>query len=219
MITAVRSTQPLFRSSPALVPALTRPESHADETAFTGDLVLTASLSGGVGIPAAPVTRHAPVKARRPIPTIGSGVTIKRYGHGFHVMGQLAPGLVRDLGASPEANQALLRMQADAAAAGISLIEVYGYRSIAEQRVLFRQSDRSGRWVARPGKSEHHTGVTYDINTTSSPFSGSIAYRWMKQHACEYGFLQSMSWESWHWRYDPVAVKAAVKRIQGPKKR
>jgi LAS superfamily LD-carboxypeptidase LdcB len=165
-----------------------------------------------------PAAMPAPKAKAKPIPTIGAAATATRVGKGYHVRGQLAPGQVRDLGPNTAANQAWERMQRDAAAAGIVLTEVYGYRSIAEQRRLWNASDKTGRWVARPGKSEHHTGLVFDINTDTKPFGSSPAYKWMKQHAYAYGFVQSMKHEPWHWRYDPEAVRIAVGRLKKAKR-
>jgi zinc D-Ala-D-Ala carboxypeptidase len=193
------------------------------------DALWTAPAKGGV--PAlsvtwdavtAPVKATTPVKAPpkkpavkgKPIPTMGAAAKIKRVGNGYHVTGQLGAGKVKHLGVSAEAQQAWQKMQQGAAASGIVLDVVYDYRSVAEQRRLWLKSDRTGRWVARPGKSEHHTGLAFDINTTTKSFGSSKAYRWMKQHAYKYGFVQSMSYEPWHWRYDPEAVRLAVARVK-----
>jgi LAS superfamily LD-carboxypeptidase LdcB len=66
---------------------------------------------------------------------------------------------------------------------------------------------------APPGYSEHHTGLTFDINSVSkSEWSSSPAlqklYTWLKTNASKYGFTQSFPesrgtrFEHWHWRYD-----------------
>jgi zinc D-Ala-D-Ala carboxypeptidase len=115
-------------------------------------------------------------------------------------------------------------MQADAAQAGIKLIPISGFRSIAGQVKLFeRQVQRRGseenaaRLSAPPGYSEHHTGYALDIgdgNQTTTDlkyeFENTDAYRWLQTHATQtYGFelsfpehnKQGVSFEPWHWRY------------------
>ncbi len=64
--------------------------------------------------------------------------------------------------------------------------------------------------VAPPGYSEHSTGLAIDINTVSPAFAYTRAYRWLKQHAKEFGFTLSYPekstrgafFEPWHWRFD-----------------
>lgn len=63
---------------------------------------------------------------------------------------------------------------------------------------------------AIPGFSEHSTGLAIDINTTGSNFANTAAYRWLQQHASEFGFTLSYpknstrgaNFEPWHWRFD-----------------
>ena len=76
--------------------------------------------------------------------------------------------------------------------------------------------------AARPGYSEHQTGLSVDIfskeNTTTSNFKNSTAHLWLINNAHNYGFIQryqegkeditGFKEESWHWRY--VGVEAAT---------
>ena len=76
--------------------------------------------------------------------------------------------------------------------------------------------------AARPGYSEHQTGLSLDIfskeNTTTSNFKDSPAYNWLTENAHKYGFIQryqkdteditGFKEEAWHWRY--VGVDAAT---------
>jgi zinc D-Ala-D-Ala carboxypeptidase len=116
------------------------------------------------------------------------------------------------------------RMQADAAQAGVKLIPISGFRSVADQVKLFeRQIKRRGseenaaRLSAPPGYSEHHTGYALDIGDGNQPaadlkyeFENTAAYQWLRTHAPQvYGFelsfpennKQGVSFEPWHWRY------------------
>lgn len=94
--------------------------------------------------------------------------------------------------------------------------EVYNYR---KETYGQRQADET---AARPGHSEHQTGLVVDMTSTTetsaSEFSSSDAYKWLKENAHLYGFVErypegkeyltGYSAESWHWRY--VGVDAAT---------
>jgi len=76
--------------------------------------------------------------------------------------------------------------------------------------------------AARPGYSEHQTGLSLDIfskeHTTTSNFKDSPAHKWLKNNAYKYGFIEryeegkehitGFAAESWHWRY--IGVEAAT---------
>ncbi len=101
-----------------------------------------------------------------------------------------------------------------------------GYRSVEEQRgVLGRaigEGEQAGltaeaarqealRTIARPGYSEHHTGLAIDLNDVSSGFEDTPAYAWLQRRGADYGFIQryqgdkshitGIDNESWHYRY------------------
>lgn len=90
-------------------------------------------------------------------------------------------------------------------------------------------TSRADSTAARPGHSEHETGLAFDIfspgNTTTDSFKDGAAYKWLKEHAQEYGFIErypenkeyltGYSFESWHWRYvgKEVAQKVFEEQI------
>jgi hypothetical protein len=143
--------------------------------------------------------------------------TVTRVGHGYHIIGSLPSAARKDgHGVDPQAKTAFEAMTAAAAREGVVLTITSSYRSYAHQARLFAKSDGSGHWVAAPGKSEHQTGLTFDIGTRnysggkSGNFGKSPAYRWLQENGYRFGFVQSMSWEPWHWRFDPQAVQRAT---------
>lgn len=106
------------------------------------------------------------------------------------------------------------------------------YRSYNTQKWLFQRKinalidsgtpkseaeDKAATIVARPGTSEHHTGLALDINSASSSFEKTEAYKWLTENAEDYGFVMRYSkekqeitgviHESWHWRF--VGINAA----------
>ena len=99
------------------------------------------------------------------------------------------------------------------------------FRSYADQKVLFQnQVNKVGgdealaaTVVARPGTSEHNTGICADFNMADDKFENTKMYEWMTKNAENYGFVMRYSaekqhltgviHESWHWRF--VGINAA----------
>ena len=86
-----------------------------------------------------------------------------------------------------------------------------GFRTREEQERLFAASDRSGKWVARPGHSKHEghspTGAGYaaDIGRTGAGSMGEgwnsmtpEAQQWVAENLPKYGLTRPMSYEPWH---------------------
>ena len=79
------------------------------------------------------------------------------------------------------------------------------------------------RTIAKPGHSEHHTGLAVDLNDVSDDFEETQAYRWLQAHAAEYGFIQryrtdkshitGIDNESWHYRYVGREHALAMERL------
>lgn len=107
---------------------------------------------------------------------------------------------------------------ADAAwAEGISMRVVSAYRTESYQRGLYNRKVRingtavAERYSARPGFSEHQTGLAVDINSTYVSFDRTAAFFWLQEHAHEYGYilrypkdkewLTGYAYEPWHYRY------------------
>ena len=112
--------------------------------------------------------------------------------------------------------------------AGYYLIINSSYRPYANQVSVYDEykntqgTTYADTIAARPGYSEHQTGLALDIfcktHTTISNFKDSEAYEWLKNNAYQYGFIEryqkefenitGFSAEEWHWRY--VGVEAAT---------
>ncbi len=126
----------------------------------------------------------------------------------------------------------ILAMIEDAWADGVKLYIWSPYRSYDTQNMLYENQvkrcmdkgmsreeaeDEAATVVARPGTSEHHTGLAADFNMASDKFETTDMYKWMEENAAEYGFIMRYSaekqektgviHESWHWRF--VGIKAA----------
>ena len=110
-----------------------------------------------------------------------------------------------------------------AAGDGVPLAGVSGYRSEETQRSLFALYvsqvglRAASRVSARPGHSEHQTGLAVDITgadgacPATSCFAGTRPAKWIAAHAARYGFVvrypadgeasTGYRYEPWHVRY------------------
>ncbi len=93
----------------------------------------------------------------------------------------------------PDVALAFDRMAAAAEAGGVALTINSGYRSDAEQAVLWNRHP-DPKWVARPGTSLHRFGTELDLGPPA-------AYAWLAAHAPTFHFIQRYSWEPWHYGY------------------
>lgn len=116
---------------------------------------------------------------------------------------------------------AFKEMQKAAAKDGVNIYIVSGFRSKKYQVSVFKKKFKDKnyptfdelkarlKFSAPSGYSEHHTGLAIDINSTEQSFANTKAYKWLQQHASEYGFEisfpdnnhQKLGFEPWHWRY------------------
>jgi len=134
-----------------------------------------------------------------------------------------------------EAAQALEALFAAAQEDGITLYGVSGYRSYATQRRIYnRRLEETSQsyvdmYIARPGESEHQTGLAMDISDSDSralteDFADTDAYRWLLKKAAGYGFIirytkggeeeTGYGFEPWHIRYVGKAAESVAESGQ-----
>ena len=139
-----------------------------------------------------------------------------------------APGMNADVTA--HANE----MFAAAKEAGYTMWNQSGFRSYETQKRLYNNYvNRSGKaaadtYSARPGHSEHQTGLAFDVCATNKPcinsnFDSTEEAAWLAANAYKYGFIlrypsgksgvTGYKYESWHFRY--VGVDLATKLYNG----
>ena len=99
----------------------------------------------------------------------------------------------------PAVGAAFDLMDAAASAEGVDLVVVSGFRSDAEQAVLFARHP-DPKWVAPPGRSRHRDATELDLNMHDG---AGGAYAWLSRNGSRFGFVQRYSWEPWHWGYLP----------------
>jgi LAS superfamily LD-carboxypeptidase LdcB len=98
-----------------------------------------------------------------------------------------------------DAAAAFNAMRAAAAKAGIVLSVSYAYRSMEEQvRLYAKYLAGTGNLAAKPGFSNHQSGVAVDINVGGT---STAVYAWLAANAARFGFKRTVASESWHWEY------------------
>ncbi|MEK5520720.1 MULTISPECIES: M15 family metallopeptidase [Heyndrickxia] len=122
-----------------------------------------------------------------------------------------------------EAAASLEKMFNQASSQGIQLYAASGFRSYETQDYLFKQEiknvgrEKAELAVAKPGTSEHQTGLTMDISapsvnyTLTQNFESKNEGKWLAEHAHEFGFIlrypkgkediTKYQFEPWHFRY------------------
>ena len=130
-------------------------------------------------------------------------------------------GLSKDynLGENPTAKAAFVRLRDDMINQGLNVGRSYsGFRSYDYQKTLYdNYVSRDGqaaadRYSARPGYSEHQTGLVFDLTDKSGNLlEDSRASQWLKDNAHNYGFIVRFQAgkeastgympEAWHIRY------------------
>ena len=126
--------------------------------------------------------------------------------------------------------------------AGLSPKICSAYRTQAKQTYLYnnkiarlrnagysRQAavEEAGRWVARPGTSEHQLGLALDIVSSSyqaltKKQEKTAEQKWLMEHCWEYGFIlrypndkseiTGIGYEPWHYRYVGVEIAQDVRQ-------
>lgn len=102
---------------------------------------------------------------------------------------------------------------------GYTLIVNSSYRSYSEQKEIYDKyvswyGDDADKTAARPGYSEHQTGLAVDIQSycsQSKDFDECEEFTWLLNNAYKYGFIlrypegrefiTGYEYESWHFRY------------------
>ena len=122
-------------------------------------------------------------------------------------------------GENPIAKAELVKLIAAMQAAGFPISDHYsGFRSYETQSSLYQDyvnkdgKEAADRYSARPGYSEHQTGLAFDvIGTNGDLVTEEKAAQWLLDHVADYGFVvrylkgkekeTGYMPEEWHLRY------------------
>lgn len=129
-------------------------------------------------------------------------------------------------GLTKETSAAFDKMKAAAAKDGLTLKIKSGFRSYTLQAELYNAyvqrdgKDAADTYSARPGHSEHQTGLAIDVNKADDSFAGTPEAKWLAENCWKYGFIirypegkeniTGYKYEAWHIRYLGEATAKAV---------
>ena len=129
------------------------------------------------------------------------------------------------------AADALGEMAAAARLEGITLAASSAYRSYNYQVEVYNRivremgQESADRESARPGFSQHQTGLALDFGSIDDSFAETAAGRWMAANASRFGWSLSFPkgyeavtgyrWESWHYRYVGKELAAFIDNYFG----
>jgi len=121
---------------------------------------------------------------------------------------------------------ALEEMAKAARADGVTLVPSSTYRSYDYQTQVYNRNvkemgqEAADRESARPGHSQHQTGLVVDFGSIDDSFAATAAGRWMSANASRFGWSLSFPdgyedvtgyrWESWHYRYVGKTLAAFI---------
>ena len=113
-----------------------------------------------------------------------------------------------------------------AAQQGLNIYLSSGFRSYSDQNWIYNNyCARDGQaaadtYSARPGYSEHQSGLAIDVNQIDDSFIGTPEAIWLENHCHEYGFIlrypqgkqdiTGYQYESWHIRYVGTDLSYAI---------
>ena len=116
-----------------------------------------------------------------------------------------------------DTQKAFEKMREAADKEGIRLWVQSGFRSYDRQKELYdrydeeRGTEYADAYSARPGYSEHQSGLSFDVNEAGTNFEETKEGQWIEKHAHEYGFIirfpegkakfTGYEFEPWHLRY------------------
>lgn len=129
-----------------------------------------------------------------------------------------------------EAKENIEKMINKAKEDGLNIRVISAYRSYTYQENLYNnyvKSDgveKADTYSARPGYSEHQTGLVVDVTRAFDNFNNfenTNEYNWMLENASNYGFIlrypkdkeniTTYSFEAWHYRYVGVELAQKIK--------
>ena len=113
---------------------------------------------------------------------------------------------------------------------GMNIRVISAYRSYTYQENLYNNYvkndgvENADTYSARPGYSEHQTGLVVDVTRAFDNFNNfesTEEYNWMQENASNYGFIlrypkdkeniTTYSFEAWHYRYVGVELAKKIK--------
>lgn len=138
----------------------------------------------------------------------------------YSIPSDYAPGLV------PEAYSAFLNLKEAASNNGFDIELISGFRSYETQTGLYNNyvatygQAEADTFSARPGTSEHQTGLAMDVGWIDDSYGDTPSGIWLANNCYKYGFIirypkgkesiTGYKYEPWHIRYLGVDIAKEV---------
>ena len=129
-------------------------------------------------------------------------------------------------GINSEAYNSLTNMQNDANSLGYNIPLVSGFRSYWDQNYIYNNYvsiygvEETDTFSARPGTSEHQTGLAFDVGAIDDNYGNTNEGIWLAENSHKYGFIirypqgkqhiTGYKYEPWHIRYLGVDLATKV---------
>ena len=139
----------------------------------------------------------------------------------YSLPADFAPGI------DPTCESQFYKMTSDASKQGLYIYFASGFRSYEYQSQIYNNYvARDGQAIAdtysaRPGHSEHQSGLAIDVNQIDNSFDNTPEAKWLADHCHEYGFIlrypqgkesiTGYQYESWHVRYVGTDLSYAIR--------
>ncbi|MGN1422958.1 MAG: D-alanyl-D-alanine carboxypeptidase family protein [Oscillospiraceae bacterium] len=149
-------------------------------------------------VPPAPVTKDG-------VTTVGGVLVVNRE---YGLPEDYGDGLVRS------AYSAYLKMKSDS---GYDMELISGFRSYEKQQQVYKYwcsidgEETASRYSAKPGHSEHQSGLAMDITSCHTSYGDTPEGKWLAENCWRYGFIirypeggepiTGYIYEPWHVRY------------------
>jgi len=158
-------------------------------------------------------------------PAVADGVT---YIEGILIANKTyaLPASYNPGGLTNECYSAFMSLVSGAAADNINIYCSSGFRSYESQQYIYNNyvamdgQAKADTYSARPGHSEHQTGLAIDCNIIDDSFTGTPEAIWLENNCHKYGFIiryprnkdhiTGYKYEPWHIRYLGVEKATAV---------
>lgn len=119
---------------------------------------------------------------------------------------------------------AFAKLTTDASVIGLNIYPSTCYRSYSFQNILYNSyvnrdgQEQAEKYSARPGYSEHQSGLAIDVNSVNDAFNYTPESVWLNDNCYKYGFIirypkekediTGYQYEPWHIRY--VGIELAT---------
>ena len=139
--------------------------------------------------------------------------------------------IINNISINKEAYDNYLKMKDDMQKENLNIRIISAYRSYDYQESLYDRYLKTDKqeivdsYSARPGFSEHHTGLAIDIDNEKldyNKFYLTKEFSWMQDNAYKYGFIlrypkdkediTGYSYEPWHYRYVGEKIASYIKK-------